>query len=92
MTPPNGRSRPGGGGLRSISSGSSYDKVKVLPTDFEVTLSDHGHEFLVEIRENGRLICRRTLTHDAVTVDHEFAYLLHGFLQRRWEQARGEVR
>ena len=42
-----------------------------IPTDFVVTMSDHGrHKYLIEIRENGRLLLRRWPTVDEVILEN----------------------
>lgn len=47
------------------------------PRDWVMTVSDHGSlEMLVEIRENGRLILRRFLSHDAAIIDNELAFII----------------
>jgi len=47
------------------------------PRDWVMTVSDHGSlQMLVEIREDGRLILRRSLSHDSVIIDNELAFII----------------
>lgn len=47
------------------------------PRDWVMTVTDMDDmRYLVEIREDGRLALRRTLSADAVVIDNELAFLI----------------
>lgn len=53
------------------------------PPDFTIVISDHDGQFLLEARQDGRLVVRRSLTGDEVVCENAVGSIVSEYLNRR---------
>lgn len=59
------------------------------PRDWQMTVSDHGSRFLVEVRDAGCLVLRTWRTHDEVAIEDALGHIVSDALRHRFERRGG---